>query len=119
MIQPQDLKIGNLLMTLSEEPEAIAVIAIDGIEGLVIMDSFDEWESLEDYAPIELTEQWLKDFKFKQLDKYTWVKDGWFVYKRKRGFVLGSKKREIKLSHVHTLQNFFALTGNELKHERL
>lgn len=57
--------------------------------------------------PIHLTEKWLLKFGFKKIDKYTFVRSGWFVYKRKRGFVSGSKKREIHLDFVHVFQNWW------------
>jgi hypothetical protein len=83
----------------------------------VVVDLEETQDTIEDYErtkPIPLTEEWLINFGFKQLDKYTWLKNGWFVYNRKRGFVTGSKKREIKLSFVHKLQNWYYLTGEEL-----
>ena len=66
--------------------------------------------------PIPLTEEWLLEFGFYKLDKYTFVKDGLFVYHRKRGFVTGSTKREIKLQYVHKLQNWYhTFTEKELQ----
>jgi hypothetical protein len=65
--------------------------------------------------PIPLTEEWLLKFGFKKLDKYTFTLNSWFIYRRKRGFVTGSKRREIKLNSIHELQNWwFANTKKEL-----
>ena len=66
--------------------------------------------------PIPLTEEWLLKFGWKRLDKYTFVKGKWFIYKRKKWFFTGSKKRGRELNHVHTLQNWWnGNTGQELK----
>lgn len=67
--------------------------------------------------PIPLTEEILLKCGFRKLDKYTFVKNKWFVYKRKRGFVTASKQREVKFDYVHLLQNwyYFNTNGEELE----
>jgi len=72
--------------------------------------------------PIELTEQWLKDFGF--ADKGTIFKKGWFElwyssYAKNyqlRIYKVGSTfEKIINIEYVHTLQNlFFSLTNTEL-----
>jgi hypothetical protein len=64
---------------------------------------------LKDYGfePIPLTEEWLLKSGWKQIDKYTFTLNSWFIYKRKRGFVTGSKNRETKLEYLHDLQNWW------------
>ena len=108
-----EIRLGNIFYHIKEEIHYgtyyVCEITKDGVvneNGKLI--PYNEIE------PIPLTEEWLLRFGFKQLDKYTWLKNGWFVYNRKRGFVTGSKKREIKLSFVHKLQNWYYLTGEEL-----
>lgn len=64
--------------------------------------------------PVELSEEWLKKFGFKQLDKYTWNKNGFFIHKRKEGFVFNIGKKKYIQKYVHTLQNTYFITGREL-----
>jgi len=113
-MKPEDLRIGNY----TEQGIVHTMGMVDGKYCFGILDnefsSFSNWISPDKLKPIPITEQWLLDFGFKQIDKYTWVKKRWFVYKRKRGFLTESKKREIKLPYVHTLQNWYVLTGEEL-----
>lgn len=65
------------------------------------------------HSPIPLTEEWLVKFLWRKIDKYTFSKDGWFIYNRKRGFVTGSKNREVKLVSVHDLQNWYYYNNNK------
>ena len=73
------------------------------------------------YKPIPLTEQWLKDFGFRE-DGYRWHKshpfyiewfrdwtpDGWWLMK-------DTETPICLIKYVHQLQNlYFALTGEEL-----
>lgn len=83
---------------------------------------------LETVSPIELSEEWLLRFGFKNkkssgtsyFDNY-WLLDKYGISKctfdnngyRKGSFYCGNTEREIK--HVHQLMNlYFALTGKEL-----
>ena len=85
----------------------------------------------ESWEPIPLTEQWLKDFKFRYYKSHfnSWELNGVSVYwpehkKNEKHFTVwvGRNredgqwvKLELKLYHVHQLQNlYFALTGKEL-----
>jgi hypothetical protein len=75
-----------------------------------------EWEfCLQDIEPIPLTEEILLKCGFKQLDKYTFTLNGLFVYNRKRGFVTGSKNKEIKLDSLHDLQNWYYYSSNKIE----
>ncbi len=67
----------------------------------------------EMFAPILLTEEWLKKLGFKPL-KNDFQMKGLIIHKRKRGFIV---RRSIQqLFYVHQLQNlYFALTGSELE----
>jgi hypothetical protein len=69
--------------------------------------------TIDEIEPIPLTGEILEKFGFKKLDKYTFNKGGWFVYNRKRGFVTGSKNRELKLDSVHELQNWWFTNNKE------
>ena len=67
----------------------------------------------ECYYPIPLTEEILLKCGFKTLDKYTFVFKGFFIHKRKRGFIYGKNKI---IKFTHKLQNlYFELTGQELE----
>lgn len=106
-MKASELRIGNYIHYIKTViPCTIDTIyAVDKIVGESIM-----------YTPVPITEQWLLDFGFKQLDKYTFVKDKWFVYHRKRGFVTSSKQKELKFNSVHELQNWwFGNTKKELE----
>ena len=74
----------------------------------------------EDLIPIPLTEEWLIKFGFikdgKEFNK--WCGDYEYSFSFEYGFVFGQLvdySHEIKIKHVHQLQNlYFALTGEEL-----
>jgi hypothetical protein len=53
--------------------------------------------------PIRLTTDWLTELGFKQIDRYTFVRNGLFIHKRKTGFKWG----KVKVEFVHKLQNIF------------
>jgi hypothetical protein len=70
----------------------------------------------EMYQPIPLTEEWLLKFGF-ELFPWGWVFGGILVrwnIKDKYWIELGNGQR-IEIPFVHTLQNFFVLTGTELE----
>jgi hypothetical protein len=73
----------------------------------------------EDYQPIPLTEGWMLGFAF---ERYPW---GWVRKTKGDKAVLVCQSKDkywieignglrIDLPYVHTLQNFFVLTGGEL-----
>ncbi len=83
----------------------------------------------EMFTPVELTEQWLKDFGCKKLNPSGWVtigatywdKDGIVFYKNGNKYYMSIGEKTNKIGHhciefdkVHELQNIFALTGKEL-----
>lgn len=127
-ISPNELRIGNWVCTTNQV--MVKVFSINSPKPLKKSSLSDKWiielfdnglfdSSIDDISPIPLTEEWLIKFGWKQIDKYTFTKKGWFIYKRKRGFVTGSKKRELKLESVHQLQNlYFALSGEELEPQK-
>lgn len=71
-----------------------------------------------DITPIPLTEEWLVKFGG-ILQPWGWIINDILIRfskhpKEKYWIELGNGKR-IELPYVHTIQNFFALTGKELK----
>lgn len=70
---------------------------------------------LDFIIPIPLTEEWLLKFGFKKIDKYTFVRGGFFIHKRKDGIIFNIGKKKIYLEFVHTLQNmYFCIEQKEL-----
>lgn len=112
MIDPKELRIGNLLKG-------------DGV--IVTIDArsvFDMWYNGKPYGPIPITPEWLERLGFERdeetryrlyLEHNRWLKSwgrsGSFLVKGDNDF--GVFVYDIK--HIHQLQNlFFALTGHEL-----
>lgn len=114
-----ELRIGSYVESFGQplRVDIIDKIVINGVEvGL--------------YKPIPITEQWLKDFKFKKLSitgyvitgATYWKKDGIVIYRNgdKYYVPIGEKvggelgRTVIEFDKVHELQNIFALTGKEL-----
>ena len=96
----QDLRIGNYVYDRG------TIVALRPSQLVNII------EGKYSYEAITLTIEWLLRFGFKQIDKYTFVKGKQFIYHRKRGFVTGSRKREINLDFVHILQNWWYFNNN-------
>lgn len=113
-MKAQDLRIGNYVRCYDVNV-TVSSIRISYIEN----ESDDGGQyNLLDVEPILLTEEWLL--------KFGWICQpwGWVLHeilirftrtnsKNKYWIELGNGKR-IDIPYVHTLQNFFALTGNEL-----
>ena len=57
--------------------------------------------------PIILDQTRLIQLGFKKLDKYTFVNKSMFIYHRKRGFVYGSRKREVNCNMYMTCRIYF------------
>lgn len=110
-MKANELRIGNYVLYFTEsdfsEAREISVIHDDNTVRLKDGDSSIGCFSLRKLKPIPLTEEWLLKFNWKRLDKYTYSLGKWFIYKRKRGFVTGSKNREVTLDYVHELQNWW------------
>ena len=105
MIDPKELRIGNLLK------KGGAVIKVDAQTIVKI----DDIGLAAGYEPVELTEEWLLKMGFRKLDTYSFVNNSIFIYDRKRGFVYGSINLDLMIESVHQLQNlYFALTRKEL-----
>lgn len=70
---------------------------------------------LEDCEAIELTDKWFYNFGFYRIGKNRdFVKNGVFIHRRKRGWVM---RRSVPiLKNVHTLQNlYFALKHKQVE----
>lgn len=118
MIQANELRIGNYVKFLNTEIQVTGIsnrFAATLIETKQFIDS-----KLFHYKPIPLTEEWLIKFGFikdgKEFNK--WCGDYEYSFSFEYGFVFGQLvdySHEIKIKHVHQLQNlYFALTGEEL-----
>lgn len=98
MLKPEEIRIGNWIDWKGTQVK----VDINDIGQL-----YADHHYFDQSTPIRMHEEWLEMFGWKQIDKYTWSLNGWFIYKRKRGFVTGSKRREINFKYVHHLQNWW------------
>ena len=115
MIQANELRIGNWMMgnvPFQIEPNDIG------------LDYYHEQQKgVSRWEPIPLTEEWLIKFGFKRLFDKFWMKKHLLL---NNGFVPmftdgNYHEEEIgeQLKYVHQLQNlYFALTGEELTHQK-
>jgi len=121
-MEARELRIGNLIYwNIPEKADTIhTVVGIRNEKPQTIPISLGE--SIEDYKPIPLTEEWLKKFGFEDLyygeDKFGWIKEGVNISKY-FNFVLMLPNAEYydstKIKWVHDLQNlYYAITGIEL-----
>lgn len=118
-MEARELRIGNYVTDGCTSSEIYEILRLQTPE-------YTNWNSGDEYSvvgtilgeginscydikpiPIPLTEEWLLKFNWKKLDKYTFTLNGWFIYKRKRGFVTGSRRRELNIMYVHVLQNWW------------
>lgn len=75
-----------------------------------------DFDKIKDITPIPLTETWLLNLGFKKWGKNTYYLKSIKIHKRKRGFVLAKRYKDIL--YVHHLQNLYqALEQEELQHE--
>ena len=125
MIQPQELRIDNLISDINGNLCLVKTIR----EDLIIAKHYGVGYCLgdkEQFNKVELTEEWLLRFGFEKaplVDKYL---KGYFTYDSKLKYFTyftdiedGGYENIIiqkeKLKYVHQLQNlYFALTGEEL-----
>lgn len=114
MLKAKDLMCGNYIYSVTYSSVTIVNSHIIA-EIEENNEKYFEGEFPPPYKYIAVTEEWLLQMGFNQLDKYTFVKNGVFIYNRKRGFVYGSKNRNLILLYIHQVQNLFkALTNKEL-----
>jgi len=103
-----ELRIGNWVKR-DAQPKGFIVTSYS----ICTCESHSEW-----YDPIPLNEEWLLKFNA-VCQPWGWVLDGviirWNIIKDEcRYWIELGNGKIIKLPYVHTLQNFFALTGEEL-----
>lgn len=126
MIQASELRKGNLLETLDEEAEIIAVDQIDGIEETVGGNGLNDIP-IKDLAPIHINDKWLISLGFKKrkhnVGANVWayyIKDGYgyeeICLLNDGGDNYSLPYIPITVKYIHTLQNFyFATTLKELQ----
>jgi len=108
MIQPQELRLGNLIM----EPYDNMVEVVDSIR-----DNEVNGEPTDYFNPIPLTEEWLIKLGFHEIFGVYAVYGREINLKLMDGYwdVYFKGKHVSVIKHVHQLQNlYFALTGQEL-----
>lgn len=144
MIDIKELRIGNYVNVIFEKEidrgngiiedvEFNEIVEVTGIDNLgLIWDEEDrEWNE-KDVSPIPITEEWLIKLGFEK-PVISWIcnfsfcsnkflltewdndKGSWIISLNKNNGVLIDKAK-----YIHQLQNlYFALTGKELKNQRL
>ena len=103
-MKAEELRIGNLIFwDIPEKLNTIhEVIGIRNKKPQTIPISLGE--SIEDYKPIPLTEEWL--LKFEKID---------WVLKDDKGFYFLFNNKKVRLKFVHTVQNvYFYIEQKEL-----
>ena len=114
-MEAKDLRIGNYVDWKTNK--SLKIEMLDGECGVGGLDCV-ELCPISDWKPIPLTEEWLVKFGF-GYNCYTnkWGFKGFVIYwdaENIRWFVNISDGLVVDLTHVHILQNTFALTGEEL-----
>lgn len=110
----KELRIGNLFM----EENSNEIIEVIGLEKNRIVFSgqfLDKWQA----KPIPITEGWLLKFGY-FIKPWGYVKEGsplisFSLTPNQEYWIELGNGFKIYLPYVHTLQNFFQLTGDELK----
>ena len=112
-----ELRIGNYINE---------VFIVDGIMKGTVYGSSTERHQITSYRysqikPIQLTEQWFKDFGFEQFSSYKLYNKGFFQVDKtakeqdESGYWFFINSYPVNVVYVHQLQNlYFALTGREL-----
>ena len=124
-----ELRIGNLLVTLNEEPEIITIDEIDGIAKSVMGSGLFDIK-LCDLSSIPLTEEWLFKLGGSRIDEwgefifdgrhYYFDKDKAQLFREEWTYNSGIEESDWltfgePILYVHSFQNLhFALTGIEL-----
>lgn len=135
MIQPNEIRIGNYVATICDEPEILKIEGIklyddDSDDDCIRLESLDKWHPIYSVAPIPISDEMLLKSGFeKTLDRFEYIKD-----------IDGHNKFRIVLTHeyeryavadldfidtmdiyhfvdnLHQLQNiYFILSGKELE----
>jgi hypothetical protein len=122
-MKAQELRIGNLVRTISEESEVLRIEAIKIFDNTtdkdcVRLESFSKWIEIDCIEPIILTEDWLIKLGFKQVPKIKseYYKHGIsFDIKDNTCFLETDSQPEYfnHIKHLNQLQNFYFLLTNE------
>jgi len=118
MINPEELRLNNIVAPASGIPKKVSFINKDGVE--LNDNGFISFCTLDLLNGIRLTEEWLLRFGFKYVkDKnmcpaiFTPCGKG-IAYKNSHIYFVGVCI-EVPILYIHQLQNlYFALTGEEL-----
>lgn len=114
----KELRVGNLVNTTTAGNVCNTLVPIEIIDGTYIDNA--EW-----FFPIPLTTEWLERFGFDVGNNFYFTRgdfdisyiDDDIIYERYT--VRWQKSVSIKIQYVHQLQNlYFALTGEELEHDK-
>lgn len=136
-MKASELRIGNLVYVTDNLTNLIfKEITPINIHNLMHLTGWDKSPVDIEFEPIPLTEEFLLKFGFANIDKgdndfitYTDSEHNYYLQidvRRKDGkyLILDNSFDDLRafsmvdIEHVHQLQNlYFALTGNELKHE--
>jgi hypothetical protein len=116
-MKASELRIGNLVGSIGIE---YLVWKIDGLGNIQGIDNGTTFNLDKTTYPIKITEEFLKQFGFNQLNGSYWERNGvGFIvgYAVDGSMVVGNSfgARHCHYYYVHQLQNlYFALTGEEL-----
>jgi hypothetical protein len=116
-MKAQDLRIGNLIYAPSGVEKYVfgtsykTILYTSHLENSTYSEAYDY-----ECEPIQLTEEWLLKFGYKEKD----LEDGKIITVIENnkciGFIINNLSSMVILKHVHQLQNlYFALTNNELE----
>jgi hypothetical protein len=124
----KDLRIGNILSSVSQEKETVIVKGIDAVNELVIMDTFSNWNSLDNYEPILITPKWLERLGFEyfangsgRMYREALSVEVDFLFTKEMILAITLHYSEYhsflrNIIYVHELQNiFYFVTGEELE----
>lgn len=114
----KDLRIGNIIKDRGSNIPYF-ILGANKFKNII------EWDSLFEYEPIPLTEEWLLKFGFHKHNN-AWVQDDFNENNNRfyfsiwsdtdEDFRYNSSEFDVELNYVHQLQNlYFALTNKELK----
>ena len=114
-LKSNDLRIGNFQQTQKGDILEVILISKERTDHRVVdRDKFPfqyKWQS----EPIPLTEDWLIRFGFAYDKKRKcWDKDGFIISTYPNGFHILIAGSDYELKYIHTLQNAYALTNEEL-----
>lgn len=116
MIEAQELRIGNWINSSAHFGEIqVSAILKDGVNPFDWGQGNHCIHFYDTIAPIKITEEWLINFGFESFDLRFRHLGNFVIHNEGENFFYKTRTTEIKIKHVHQLQNlYFALTGEEL-----